>query len=168
MADEEYNDVYDDDEDTQKDMYFSFRIGDEEYAIEIGYVNEVIGMMKITEVPEMPDFVRGVINLRGQVVPVTDVRTRFKMEPREYDDRTCVIVVNVQDTAIGMAVDQVSDVLNIPEKDREPPPKVNRAETSRFIKGMGKVDEEVKILLDVNKLLYDGELEQAAAAAETA
>ena len=161
-------DLYDgEDEDTQKDRYFTFQIGDEEYGIGIMYVIEVIGMQKITEVPDMPDFVKGVINLRGQVIPVMDVRTRFKMDSREYDDRTCIVVVNIKDTAIGLVVDMVSDVLDIPESQIDPPPKIKRTPGSRYIHGLGKVDDAVKILLDVQKLLYEDELEQIAATTET-
>ncbi len=149
-----------DDEDTQKNRYFTFQVGEEEYGLEIMHVIEVIGMQKITEVPDMPDFVKGVINLRGQVIPVMDVRTRFKMSPREYDDRTCIVVINIKDTAIGMVVDKVSDVIDIPEDQVDPPPKISRSAGSRFIKGMGKADDKVKILLDAGKLLYDEELEQ--------
>ncbi len=159
--------LYDeDDEDTQKDRYFTFHIGNEEYGIDISCVIEVIGLQKITEVPDMPDFVKGVINLRGQVIPITDIRTRFRMESREYDDRTCIVVVKIKDTAIGLVVDLVSDVLKITEDMVEPPPKVTNKPGSRFIKGLGKVDDDVKILLDVQKLLYDDELEQVAATAE--
>ncbi|MFZ5570560.1 MAG: chemotaxis protein CheW [Thermodesulfobacteriota bacterium] len=158
------DDLFDeDDEDTQKNRYFTFQVGEEEYGIEIMHVIEVIGMQKITEVPDMPDFVKGVINLRGQVIPVMDVRTRFKMSPREYDDRTCIVVINIKDTAIGMVVDKVSDVIDIPEDQVDPPPKISRSAGSRFIKGMGKADEKVKILLDAGKLLYDEELNQVTA-----
>jgi purine-binding chemotaxis protein CheW len=155
-----------DDEDTQKDRYFTFRVGNEEYGIGIINVIEVIGMQKITEVPDMPDFVKGVINLRGQVIPIMDVRTRFQMEARDYDDRTCIVVVNIRDTAIGLVVDKVSDVIDIPETNIDPPPRVSRKPSSRFINGMGKIDDEVKILLDVQKLLYDDELEQVASTSE--
>ncbi len=150
----------DDDEDTQKDKYLSFKIREEEYGVEISCVIEVIGMQKITEIPDMPDFIKGVINLRGQVIPVTDVRTRFKLEPKEYTDRTCILVVNVNETHIGLIVDTVSDVLDIPEDDVDPPPTVNAKPGSRFIKGMGKINEDVLIILDVQKILYEDELEQ--------
>ena len=168
QATEEFDDLQfdEDDEDTQKDRYFTFQVGKEEYGIDINCVVEVIGMQKITEVPDMPVFVKGVINLRGQVIPVTDVRLRFHMEPREYDDRTCIVVVKIKDTAIGLVVDLVSDVLKIPEDNVDPPPKMSNKPSSRFIKGMGKVGEEVKILLDVQKLLYDDEYEKVASAAE--
>ncbi len=156
-------DLYDEDEeDTQKDIYFSFRVENEEYGIEIMYVNEVIGLQKITEVPDMPDFVKGVINLRGKVIPVMDVRKRFGMKLVEYTDCTCIIVADIKDNAVGMIVDEVKDVLHIPEKNIDPPPKIKRNESSLFVQGLGKVEDEVKILLDVNKLLYEEELDQVA------
>ncbi|MBF0530052.1 MAG: purine-binding chemotaxis protein CheW [Deltaproteobacteria bacterium] len=148
------------DEDTQKDKYLTFSLGDEEYGIEIQYVIEVIGLQKITHIPDMPDFVKGVINLRGQVIPVMDVRTRFKMPIKEHDDRTCVIVVNIQDTSIGLVVDEVSEVMDIPAERVEDPPRINQRDSRRLIQGLGKVNDEVKILLDVHKLLYEDELAQ--------
>ncbi len=158
------DDLFDDDEeDTQRDRYFTFQVGAEEYGIEIMHVLEVVGLQKITEVPDMPDFVKGVINLRGQVIPIMDVRTRFGMKTVEYDDRTCVLVVNMQGQQIGLIVDKVSDVLDIPAGQVQPPPKVSNRPGSRYISGLGKVEEEVKILLDVQKLLYQEELEQVAA-----
>jgi purine-binding chemotaxis protein CheW len=163
--DEEHlnSDLYDeDDEDTQKDKYLTFQLADEEYGIEIYHVTEVVGLQKITNVPDMPDFVKGVINLRGQVIPVMDVRTRFIMKPREYDDRTCVVVVNIKDTAIGLVVDEVREVLDIPEEQIEPPPKVSRSSGSRFIQGLGKTGDKVTIILDVQRLLYEEELDSVA------
>lgn len=145
----------DDDEDTQKDKYLSFFIGDEEYCVGVFCVVEVIGIQKITHVPEMPKYVKGVINLRGQVIPVTDIRTRFGMTFREYGDRTCIVVVQVRDSFIGIVVDSVCDVLDIPPECVEDPPEVNRRHGNRFIQGMGKVEDDVKIILDIEKLLFD-------------
>lgn len=156
VDDEFYDD--EEDEDTQKDKYLTFHLGKETYGIEIYYVIEIVGIQKITEVPDMPEFVKGVINLRGQVIPVMDVRTRFKMAPREYNDRTCVVVVSVDDTDIGLVVDTVDEVADIPEADISPPPKIGKSASSRYIKGMGKTGEDVKIILDVNKLLFEEEL----------
>ncbi len=154
-------DLYDeDDEDTQKDKYLTFQLGGEEYGIEIRHVTEVVGLQKITAVPDMPEFVKGVINLRGQVIPVMDVRTRFMMEPRDYDDRTCVVVVDIKETSIGLVVDEVQEVLDIPENRIEPPPRVSQRSGSRFIQGLGKMDDAVKILLNVTRLLFEDELDQ--------
>jgi len=149
-------------EDTQKGKFLTFHLAREDYGIEIRHVTEIIGIQKITEVPDMPDFVRGVINLRGKVIPVMDVRTRFRMPPREYDERTCIIVVNVEDKAVGLVVDKVNEVADIPEEQIEPAPSTRQGKGSRYIQGMGKIGDEVKILLDVTTLLYDGGMEQIA------
>ncbi len=153
-------------EDTQKGKYLTFHLADEDYGIEIRFVTEIIGIQKITEVPDMPDFVKGVINLRGKVIPVMDIRTRFMMPPLEYNDRTCIIVVNVHGTAVGLVVDEVSEVADIPGNQIEPPPRSNRAQSSRYIQGMGKIGDDVKILLDVNHLIYEEEIQQMGQAAE--
>ncbi len=158
------DDLYDD-EDTQKDKYLTFHIGTEDYGISIAYVTEIIGIQSITEIPEMPDFIKGVINLRGKVIPVMDVRARFKLPPREYDERTCIIVVEIDGTSVGMVVDTVNEVADIPEDQVEPPPKSKRKGGS-FIQGLGKIDKEVKILLNINKILYDEELGSITEAAE--
>ena len=141
MADEVLDDnLYDDeDEDTLKDMYLTFRLGSEDYGLEIRYVTEIVGIQKITEVPDMPDFVKGVVNLRGQVIPVIDVRLRFHMQARDYDERTCVIVVNIDTVQVGLVVDTVNEVRSIPEDCICPAPKVATAASSRYIRGMGKV-----------------------------
>ncbi|AJF08030.1 chemotaxis protein CheW [Geoalkalibacter subterraneus] len=158
------NEGFGDAEDTQKDKYLTFHLANEDYGIEIRYVTEIIGIQKITEVPDMPEFVKGVINLRGKVIPVMDVRTRFMLPPLEYNDRTCIIVVNVNGTAVGLVVDEVSEVADIPESNIEPPPRSTRAAASHYIQGMGKIGEDVKILLDVTCLLYDESMLQTAGA----
>ncbi len=159
IIDDDDEDFYDDDdEDTQKDRYLTFHLGKEVYGIEIYHVIEIVGMHRITEVPDMPEFVKGVINLRGQIIPVMDVRIRFQMKPLEYNDRTCVIVVQLDDSTIGLVVDTVDEVAVIPDHNIAPPPSVGRGTKSRYIQGMGKTGDEVKILLDVNKLLFEEEL----------
>lgn len=159
------DDLYDEeDEDTQKDKFLTFRLAEEEYGIEICHVTEIVGMQKITTLPDMPDYVKGMINLRGKVIPVLDVRTRFKIPARDYDNRTCIVVVNINDSSVGLVVDTVRDVANIPEKEIEPPSQIQKKTGNSFIKGMGKVGDEVKILLDVDKLLYEKELEQISSA----
>ncbi len=149
----------DQNEDAQKDRYLTFRLGDEDYGIPIAHVTEIIGVQKITNVPDMPDFVKGVINLRGRVIPVVDVRTRFQMQAQEYTDRTCVIVVNIQGMAVGLVVDTVKEVISIPEAQISEPPKMNRA-GGRYLHGLGRVGDEVKILLDIDRLLHDEEIDQ--------
>jgi len=151
-------------EDTQKGRYLTFSLGDESYGIEIKYVTEIIGIQTITVIPELPEYVKGVINLRGKIIPVMDVRLRFKKEPREYNDRTCVIVVDINDISIGLIVDSVAEVLTIPEEDMVEPPKMNRSFSNRYIKNIGKVGNSVKLLLDCEKLLTEDELEDLSEA----
>ena len=157
---DEDDDLYDDEEDTQKDKFLTFHLAGEDYGIEIAHVTEIIGIQKITEVPDMPDFVKGVINLRGKVIPVMDVRRRFHLDARDYDDRTCIIVVDIRGTAVGLVVDKVNEVADIPADQIEPPQMTKQSTASRFIQGMGKIGDEVKILLTIDRLLYDEELEQ--------
>lgn len=146
---------YEEDEDTQVDKFLTFILGQEEYGIEIKYVTEIIGIQNIAGVPDMPHYIKGVINLRGKVIPVMDVRLRFGLQEREYDDRTCVIVINIDEQSVGLIVDRVSEVLDIPETQVEPPPRVKNGGSSRFIQGMGKVGDRVKILLNAHQLLFD-------------
>lgn len=145
-------------EDTQKGKFLTFSIGKESYGIEIQYVTEIIGIQAITEVPELPPYIKGIINLRGKIIPVMDVRLRFKKEPKEYNDRTCVIVIDILELSIGMIVDSVSEVINIPDKEIEAPPQLNNSYNNRFIKNIGKVGNDVKLLLDCEKLLTDDEV----------
>ncbi len=156
----------DDDEDTQEGKYLSFRIGKEQYGIKIKHVTEIVGIQKITEVPDMPEYVKGVINLRGSVIPVVDVRLRFHMKPIEYDDRTCVIVVDVDDSPIGLVVDAVQEVVSIPEQQISPAPSVARGDIARYIQGIARFEEEVVILLSMSKLLFDHRLTKSAGAEE--
>lgn len=145
-------------EDTQKGRFLTFSLGEESYGIEIKYVIEIIGIQKITQIPDLPEYVKGIINLRGKIIPVMDVRLRFKKEPREYNDRTCVIVVDVRDVSIGLIIDTVSEVLTIPEEDIVEPPQMNKGYNNKYIKNIGKVGDDVKLLLDCEKMLTDEEI----------
>ena len=111
-------------EDTQKDMYMTFKSGNEYFAIGIQCVNEIIGFQTITEVPETEDYIKGLINLRGKIIPVIDVRLRFKQEPVEYTDRTCIIVIEVKSTVVGLIVEKIADVVTIPQESITPPPSI--------------------------------------------
>lgn len=146
-------------EDSQKDKYLTFVLDEECYGIEIRYVTEIIGIQKITAVPEMPDFVRGIINLRGKIIPVMDVRIRFHKPFREYEERTCIIVIHIHELSIGLIVDSVAEVITIPGSEVVEPPHLNKR-GNRYVMGVGKVGNEVKLLLDCDKLLNDQELEQ--------
>ena len=146
-------------EDTQKDKYLTFVLGNEVYGLDISFVTEIIGIQEITEVPELPKYIRGIINLRGQIIPVMDVRLRFKKPVIEYTDRTCVIVIEIMEVSVGLIVDGVAEVLSIDQDDIVPPPDIKTNVSSKFIKGIGKVDNSVKLLLDCNKLLNYEEME---------
>ncbi len=145
-------------EDTQKDKFLTFFLGSEFYAIEIKYVTEIIGIQPITEVPELPEYIKGIINLRGKIIPVMDVRVRFKKPFREYNDRTCVVVIDIQDISIGLIVDSVSEVLAIPEADIVSPPEVRGGAGNKYIKGIGKVGNDVKLIMNCGKLINDDEV----------
>ena len=144
--------------------YLTFSLGSEEYGVGIMDVREIIGVMEITGVPHTPDYIKGVINLRGRVIPILELRLRFSMEHKEYNDRTCVIVVEVQGSSgpiqVGMLVDSVSEVLNISPDDIEPPPDFGTTTEAENIMGMGKVQGEVKILLDVDQVVGKGVTER--------
>ncbi|MCL2304109.1 MAG: chemotaxis protein CheW [Planctomycetaceae bacterium] len=145
-------------EDTLKDMYLSFRLGDEDYCLEIRHVTEIVGIQKVTQVPDMPHYVKGVVNLRGQVIPVIDMRLRFNMPGRDYDERTCIVVINLNGSQVGLVVDTVNEVRSIEETNVSPPPKSGGAPSAQYIRGLGKVGESVKIILDANKLLFEDEM----------
>ena len=168
MFSEDINDRFleEESEDTMEGKFLIFRIKDEEYGIAIRNVMEINGIQNITELPDTPHYVKGVINLRGKVIPVIDVRLRFGMEARDYDERTCIIVVSIREMQVGLVVDSVSEVLDIPDDKVEPPPKSQKGAGSRYILGLGKVEESVKILLNIQKLLFDEELEQITEAME--
>jgi purine-binding chemotaxis protein CheW len=141
--------------------YLTFALGTEEFGLEILKVREIISYMNITSIPRMPSHVRGVINLRGQVISVIDLRAKFGMQSVEQTDQTSIIVVEMQNgtrkLGIGIVVDRVSEVLNIPTEAIEDAPSFGTTVDTRFIKGMGKVGKSVKILLDIDRVLAGDE-----------
>ncbi|HBV87258.1 MAG TPA: chemotaxis protein CheW [Desulfosporosinus sp.] len=145
-------------EDTQKGKFLTFCMGSEFYGIEIKYVTEIIGLQPITEIPEMPEYIKGIINLRGKIIPVMDVRLRFRKPYREYNDRTCIVVIEIREVSIGLIVDSVSEVISIPDEEIVAPPNVAK-DGNKYIKGIGKVGNDVKLLLDSDKLLNETDLE---------
>jgi len=143
---------------TRLSKYLTFVLGEEEYGLEILKVREIIGLMDITRVPRMPDFVRGVINLRGKVIPVVDLRLKFGMEKLEDTVETCIIVVDLVDMIMGVAVDKVSEVLDINANDIEETPSFGVEINTEFIMGIGKAKGKVIILLDIQKVLTAAEI----------
>lgn len=147
--------------DTQKGKYMTFKSGNEYFGLEIQYVNEIIQLQAITAIPETEDYIKGLINLRGKVIPVVDVRLRFKQEPFEYDDRTCIIVINLKSMMVGLIVEKIAEVVEIKEENILPPPSFGRAEKTaqnKYVYGIGKVGDSVKLLLDPDKLLNDEDI----------
>ena len=146
--------------------YLTFDLAEEEYGLEILRVREIIGMMEITPVPRTPEFVLGVINLRGKVIPVADLRTKFGLPYKEPDDRTCVIVVEVQNgketVQMGIVVDRVNEVVDVKSQDIEPTPSFGVSLETSFILGMAKVGDKVKILLEIDRVLSGDEMSAMA------
>ena len=147
--------------------YLTFKLAAEEYGVEILKVREIIGVQDITSVPQMPVFMKGVINLRGKVIPVMDLRLKFGLEEAEHTEQTCIIVVDVG-REIGIIVDTVSEVLDIDGEHIEPPPEMGGAVDTSFILGMGKVGDAVKILLHIDRVLTSEELADVTSVAVNA
>ncbi|MBC8552671.1 MAG: purine-binding chemotaxis protein CheW [Candidatus Brocadiales bacterium] len=139
--------------------FLTFILGSEVYGIEILKVREIIGLMNITTVPQTPEYMKGVINLRGKVIPVIDLRLKFSMPEEEHTQETCVIVVEVNNTSIGIIVDSVSEVLDIKGGEIEDTPSFGQGIDTSFIMGLGKVKEKIIILLDIETVLSSEELE---------
>lgn len=150
--------------------YLTFKLDVEEFGIEILKVQEIIKMMNITRVPRTPAFVRGVINLRGKVIPVVDLRLKFEMDGKEETEKTCVIVVTVrrngQEVVMGVIVDEVSEVLDVAGTSIEPAPEFGGVVDTSFILGMGKVGERVVTLMDVDRVLSGSEVSSVAGISE--
>jgi len=144
-----------DSEDTLRNKYLSFQVRNEIYAFEIKYVTEIIGIQKITKIPNISPYVKGIINLRGNIIPVINVRNRFGLEEISYDDRTCIIVIKKDNDVVGLIVDKVSEVFNLTSQQITPPHSTKKGANGKFINGISKIDDEVIILLDINKVLYD-------------
>jgi purine-binding chemotaxis protein CheW len=143
--------------DDKEGKYLTFSLAGEEYGIGILKVKEIIGMMPITVVPQTPDYVKGVINLRGKVIPVIDLRLKFTIKAADYTERTCIIVVEIaadsRTILMGILVDSVSEVLNIKGADIEETPSFGTKLNTEFILGMAKVNGAIKILLDIDQVL---------------
>lgn len=155
---EEQKTVTRDEQSARAGKYLTFVIADEEYGLEILKVREIIGIMDITAVPRTPDYVKGVVNLRGKVIPVIDLRLKFGMEEAERTEETCIIVVSVNDLEIGIVVDRVSEVQDISGHHIEDAPEFGAQVDTEFILGMGKVGDSVTILLDITSVLGSGDV----------
>lgn len=144
-------------EDSQRNKFLIFSLGKEEYGIDIRYVIEIVGIQTITAVPELPDYIKGIINLRGKIIPVMDVRLRFGKEALPYNDRTCIVVIDIEKISLGLIIDSVSEVLALPETEITPPPQISKDFQHRYVKGIGKTGRNIKLLLDCEQLLNGDE-----------
>ena len=143
----------------QEGKYLAFILNNETYGIEILRVREIIGLMDVTTVPQTPEYMKGVINLRGKVIPVIDLRLKFSMLEEEHTQETCVIVVEVNNTSIGIIVDSVSEVMEIKSGEIEESLSFGQGIETDYIMGMGKVQKKIIILLDIEAVLSSEELE---------
>lgn len=153
-------DLPDEVEDTQRGRYLMFALGAEDFGIEIKYVTEIIGMQPIMTLPEVPDFIKGVVNLRGKIIPVIDIRLKFKMQPIDYTDRTCIIVIDTDELSVGLIVDNVAEVIGIDDENVVPPPSVQTGAHNKYLQGIGKSGDKILLLLDCKKLFFSDDIQQ--------
>jgi len=146
--------LFENGEDALLGKHLIFSLGKELYGIEIKDITEIIGMQPVTDIPEMPAYMKGITNLRGKIIPVMDARIRFGMMEKEYDDRTCIIVIEAGGKTTGLIVDRVVEVITLSDAEISPPIKVNGS-GDRFIKGFGKAGGKVELLVDCQKLMGD-------------
>ncbi len=155
---EDRDDLYAVEDDDIENMYLVFDVADERYAVNIAFVTEIVGMQRISAIPDVPDFIKGAMNLRGKVIPVMDMHLRFGLHWRDYDDRTTIIVLNLEGVPTALVVDRVSDVLTIPPDKIDPPSHWQTDGEKSMVLGLGKMDERVCIILNVPRLIYDQEI----------
>lgn len=149
---------FEEDELTDETQLVIFRLGQEEYGVDIMQVKEIIRMTNINKVPQVPEFVEGIISLRGEILPIIDLREKFGMEKSEKTLATRIIVLNFNNMTIGGIVDEVAEVLRIPNDAITPPPPVIRGINSEYLKGVGQIDDRIIILLDMTKILSTNEV----------
>lgn len=145
---------------TEELQLVSFNIGSEEFGVDILKVQEIIRMVEITRVPQAPHYVEGVINLRGKVIPIVDLRKRFSLQMKEYDKNTRIVVVDIDGSIMGMIVDAVSEVLRLPASTIEPPPDIVTGVNAEYIKGVAKLENRLLIFLDLSRVVDFKELAQ--------
>lgn len=157
VNEEELLDFSEDGDNPQKSKYMTFKSGNEYFGLGIQYVSEIIQVPSITAIPRTEEYIKGLINLRGKIIPVIDVRLRFKQEELEYDDRTCIIVIIFNNMTVGLIVEKIDEVIEIKEENILPPPKIGRPDKAdhKFVYGIARVGNSVKLLLDPDKLLND-------------
>jgi len=162
MTEQQIKDFIDDSEDSMKDRYLTFLIGEDTFGIELNYIMEIVGLQPITEMPEMPDYIKGIVNLRGMIIPVMDVRLRLKKPQAEYNDRTCIIITQFGGMSLGLVVDSVSDVRSITSAEISDKPDIGGKGSRGYVKSVAKIHDRVILLLDCEKLLTDEEPEEVS------
>ncbi|MCL2373139.1 MAG: chemotaxis protein CheW [Defluviitaleaceae bacterium] len=140
-------------EDTLANQFLTFTIDGEDYGLEVAYVKEIKQMIPITKVPQMPDYIEGILNLRGELIGVINMRTRFGKPFREYDEESCIIVIVFGDFTLGVIVDAIQETVFISEANIAPPPNAKLNNSNHFVRNIGMVNDEVKLLLDLEKFL---------------
>lgn len=149
---------WEDEEDTLEDQYLIFSLGERHYGIEIRNITEIVGVQSITEVPEMPQYIIGVMNLRGKIIPLVDARLRIGLNKAEYTEKTCVVIFELEARIVGLIVDTVKEVINIPKDHLEDAPNFQEQDKATFVKSLAKVKGMVKIILDLMALINDENL----------
>ncbi|MCL2575374.1 MAG: chemotaxis protein CheW [Defluviitaleaceae bacterium] len=140
--------------DITRNLYLSFIIEEEQYAVEISSIKEIIGVVPITIVPQTENYIKGIINLRGDIIPVIDMRLRFMKQEIQYDDQTCIVVVLYQDYILGLIVDRIIGVYTLDEQMISSPPNAKLSYANQFVKNIGRKDEGIMLLLDLEKILF--------------
>ena len=140
--------------------FLTFQVGKETFGIEIRYVVEIVGLQPVTEMPEMPEYIIGIIDLRGKIVPVMDVRLRFKMSAKDYDDRTSIIIIEMNGTTIGLVIDNVAEVVRIDDDQILKMPEMGSEDNCGYVKNIGRIDDQIVLLIDSDKLLTYEECSQ--------
>lgn len=146
--------------DEMQGRFLTFALGDENYGLEIRYVTEIIGMQPINSLPETPEYIKGIVNLRGKIIPVIDMRLKFKKPPVDYTDRTCIVVIDTGELSVGLIVESVSEVINMDEEDIVLPPDARTGINNKYIRGIGKTGGKVVLLLDCEKLFTEQETQE--------
>ena len=141
--------------DVSGDLYLAFVIEDEQYAVEVSSIKEIIGVVPITAVPQTEGYIRGIINLRGDIIPVIDMRNRFMKPEMEYDDQTCIVVALFQEHILGLIVDQIIGVYNLDADKIAPPPNANLSFANQFVKNIGHKEDGILLLMDLEKVLFN-------------
>ena len=141
-------------DDSLKNKYLAFIVEDEHFAVEVAHIKEIMGVVDITNIPRTEDYIKGIINLRGDIVPVIDVRVRFMKPELPYDQTTCIVVVEYQDYSLGLVVDSILGIYTFVDEMMAPPPNAKLSFANQFVRNIGRAEDGTKLLLDLEKLIF--------------